>query len=78
MEYVPTGDLNAYLREHAALPEDDARQITSQVLRGLVIMHGEGFAHRDIKPQVSKLQKKTPPSFNLVVDKTLISEIRMS
>ncbi|KAH6870970.1 kinase-like domain-containing protein [Thelonectria olida] len=51
MEYVPTGDLQTYLREHPALPEDNSRQIISQVLQGLEIMHREGFAHRDIKPQ---------------------------
>lgn len=61
MEYFPTGDLQTYLCDHPALPEDDSRQITSQVLRGLVIMHGEGFAHRDIKPQVSALRKTRPP-----------------
>lgn len=77
MEYVPTGDLQTYLCDHPALPEDDSRQITSQVLRGLAIMHGEGFAHRDIKPQVSELRKTRPP-FNLAVDKYLISGTRMS
>ncbi|KAH7161168.1 kinase-like domain-containing protein, partial [Dactylonectria macrodidyma] len=55
MEYVPTGDLQTYLRDHPALPEDDSRQITSQVLRGLAIMHGEGF-HKNVLIQ----QRPTP------------------
>ncbi|KAH8656798.1 kinase-like domain-containing protein [Ilyonectria robusta] len=62
MEYFPTGDLQTYLCDHPALPEDDSRQITSQVLRGLVIMHGEGFAHRDIKPQNVLIQQRPTPT----------------
>ncbi|KAH7019604.1 kinase-like domain-containing protein [Ilyonectria destructans] len=62
MEYVPTGDLQTYLCDHPALPEDDSRQITSQVLRGLAIMHGEGFAHRDIKPQNVLIQQRPTPT----------------
>ncbi|UNI19683.1 hypothetical protein JDV02_005855 [Purpureocillium takamizusanense] len=50
MEYFPAGDLQAYLDENP-LAEDEARQIAIQVLRGLVLMHGEGYAHRDIKPK---------------------------
>jgi serine/threonine protein kinase len=57
MEYFPAGDLCSYLDEHPPFLEDDCRQITSQVLRGLTFMHGEGFAHRDIKPQVRALQE---------------------
>jgi serine/threonine protein kinase len=32
--------------------EDEVRNITSDLLDGLRIMHSEGFAHRDLKPQV--------------------------
>ncbi|KAH7162374.1 kinase-like domain-containing protein [Dactylonectria estremocensis] len=51
MEYVPIGDLQTYLVQNSTLDEEDSRQITSQVLRGLALTHREGFAHRDIKPQ---------------------------
>lgn len=55
MEYLPSGDLQAFIakRANAMLPEPEVQQITSQVLDGLVFMHVEGFAHRDLKPAVS-------------------------
>ncbi|KAH6889844.1 kinase-like domain-containing protein [Thelonectria olida] len=62
MEYVPAGDLYTYLQERSALTEDDSRQITSQVLRGLALMHGEGFAHRDIKPPNVLIQQCPTPA----------------
>ncbi|GJN85199.1 hypothetical protein PLIIFM63780_008763 [Purpureocillium lilacinum] len=50
MEHLPEGDLETYLAGNLLL-EDDARQIAVQVLQGLAAMHGEGYAHRDIKPK---------------------------
>jgi serine/threonine protein kinase len=53
------GDLEANLLElegsteqKPAIPEEDIKEITSQILEGLKIMHAEGFAHRDLKPKV--------------------------
>ncbi|KAL7947738.1 ankyrin repeat-containing domain protein [Trichoderma barbatum] len=57
MEYIPMGDLQTYLNKHAPLPENDACQIVSQVLRGLSVMHEEGFAHRDVKPKNILIQQ---------------------
>jgi serine/threonine protein kinase len=54
MTYYPLGDLMAYLDENS-VSEDGARQITIQILQGLSIMHQEGYAHRDIKPQVCRM-----------------------
>lgn len=52
MEYMPHGDLHSYLEtRHTPLSESDAQQIVRQVLKGLIIMHEEKFAHRDVKPQ---------------------------
>jgi len=51
MEYFPFGGLQNYLS--SPLPEKDTQQITSQVLEGLSFMHDNGFAHRDLKPNVS-------------------------
>jgi Protein kinase domain len=53
MEYFPLGDLQSYLS--SPLPEKDTQQITYQVLEGLLFMHDNGFAHRDLKPNVSFL-----------------------
>ena len=59
MEYIRGGDLEANLldlesssKHRPAIPEEDIREITSQILEGLKIMHAEGFAHRDLKPKV--------------------------
>ena len=53
MEYVPLGDLEPYLK--APLPEPQARIIARQLLQGLVFMHENKFAHRDLKPGVGIL-----------------------
>jgi serine/threonine protein kinase len=52
MEYFPEGDLHTYLRDHPPLSEDEAKEVITQVLRGLSIMHKRNIAHRDIKPPV--------------------------
>ena len=51
MEYFSYGDLQNYLS--SLIPERETRQITSQILEGLLFMHDNGFAHRDLKPAVS-------------------------
>ena len=51
MEYFPLGDLESCLI--SPIPEEEARQITFQILEGLLFMHENGFAHRDLKPTVS-------------------------
>jgi serine/threonine protein kinase len=54
MEYVPLGDLERNITAHSGkIPENEARSIIEQILSGLEIMHGQLFAHRDLKPQVS-------------------------
>jgi serine/threonine protein kinase len=51
MEYFENGDLARHIL--AISTEDEVRKITTDLLDGLRIMHAEGFAHRDLKPQVS-------------------------
>jgi serine/threonine protein kinase len=55
MEYLPLGDLAGYMKENAPLGEGSVSSITSQVVEGLSFMHETGFAHRDLKPDVSSL-----------------------
>ena len=50
MEYLPHGDLHRYLG--SPLKEKEAQLIVHQILEGLAFMHGNGFAHRDLKPAV--------------------------
>lgn len=52
MEYREHGDLRDFLVEHGRLQEFEAQDITWQILQGLTFMHGNYFAHRDLKPAV--------------------------
>jgi serine/threonine protein kinase len=60
MEYMPLGDLeqnvqkieNSHTHTGPPLSEEEVQEISRQILEGLKIMHAEGFAHRDLKPQV--------------------------
>lgn len=56
MEYIEHGDLGQYIRGNPARAKEGATEIASQILEGLVVLHGREICHRDIKPQV------TPPS----------------
>lgn len=48
MDYFEMGDLSHHLQ--GKLPENQARDITQQLFRGLVELHGMGITHRDLKP----------------------------
>jgi serine/threonine protein kinase len=59
MEYLQMGDLENNLQEleksnyaGCALSEEEVKDIITNILEGIKIMHAEGFAHRDLKPQV--------------------------
>ncbi|PQE06561.1 camk kinase protein [Rutstroemia sp. NJR-2017a WRK4] len=58
MEYFPMGTLHGFINGN--MLEDDVRIISSQLIAGLRIMHEEGFAHRDLKPQNIFIVQKTP------------------
>ena len=68
MEYIELGDLKCYLDCQPPLPEHEAREITTQILDGLFLMHDNDFTHRDLKPSVSlfliKSSKKRPKAFS--------------
>lgn len=50
MEFIARGDLSKYILEPVIRSE--AKEITTQLLRGLAVMHERLICHRDIKPQV--------------------------
>lgn len=54
MEYIAHGDLGDYIKEHGgtAKARSEIGVITSQILSGLVVLHGKNICHRDLKPQV--------------------------
>jgi Protein kinase domain len=68
LEYVPFKDLESNLLElekhrpglpkndaedyEPVIPERDIKDILTQILDGLEVMHANGYMHRDIKPQV--------------------------
>lgn len=53
MEYIANGDLGQYIKENRANAKADARAITEQILRGLVVLHEREICHRDLKPPVT-------------------------
>lgn len=50
MEHIELGDLQRHLR--GPLPENEARQICTQLLRAIQCLHDNHFVHRDLKPGV--------------------------
>lgn len=65
MEYIPLGDLEKNLQDlektrhrhtsgdnSSVLSKGEVKHIITQILQGVKIIHAEGFAHRDLKPQV--------------------------
>ncbi|BCR96273.1 uncharacterized protein AKAW2_21213S [Aspergillus luchuensis] len=58
MEYCPYGDLKSYYTR--PIPEAEARNICTQLLDGLEVLHSLGIVHRDIKPENVLVFQKTP------------------
>ena len=50
MEYAEGEDLAGHLKRKGKLSEEDLKPILEPVLEGLVLVHGAGILHRDIKP----------------------------
>ena len=58
MEHFEYGDLQRYINEK--LSEPQIKIIIVQLLEGLKVMHGNGFTHRDLKPQNIFVVTKDP------------------
>lgn len=52
-EYCQFGDLKQFVKEYGSIAEPHVQAITEQVLQGIIFMHDNNFAHRDLKPAVS-------------------------
>ncbi|KAK0723649.1 kinase-like domain-containing protein, partial [Apiosordaria backusii] len=61
MEYCEYGDLRKYLEAVKTMPEDQVKEVASQVLGALAMMHEAGYTHRDLKP-ANILIKSMPPA----------------
>jgi len=55
MEYFVLGDLGRQIHGGVALSEQDAQDITTQILEGIRVMHQNRISHRDLKPGVRPL-----------------------
>ncbi|KAI0701140.1 kinase-like domain-containing protein [Cerioporus squamosus] len=60
MEFVPGGDLGAYMKERRVLQESQAKHFTYQICRALAYLHGNGVVHRDLKPENVLLTNDEP------------------
>lgn len=54
MEYAEHGDLNQHLMNSKPTLEQ-IKEITYQILKGLVVLRGKDICHQDLKPQVYTL-----------------------
>ena len=70
MEYFPLGDMLKTFDQNYRWNESDTKVVIEQLLRGLVVMHGAGITHRDLKPEVCTLPRIKYISQSLIVTRT--------
>ncbi|KAJ5432677.1 Tetratricopeptide-like helical [Penicillium daleae] len=60
MEYLDAGDLYTFVYRKPPLPEIETKEIAYRILEGLDMMHDNGFAHRDLKPNNILIESHPP------------------
>lgn len=63
MDFFALGNLSRHL--NPIIPEEQAKDITRQLLHGLREMHRMGFTHRDLKPQNIFVVAKWPSAWDV-------------
>lgn len=52
MEYLEHGDFSQYIQALGPLAEVEVREIATQLLEALAVLHSRNICHRDLKPHV--------------------------
>lgn len=73
MEYMVNGDLGQYMESVGSHIREEAKEISRQVLHGLVVLHAKHICHRDLKPQVREYVFPLKISILNVMQNILIS-----
>lgn len=75
MEYIEHGDLGKYIADYPVKARSETKEIASQILEGLVVLHEREICHRDLKPQVCTRLSFLPPNLHAI---NLLTSARMS
>ena len=60
MEYVPGGDFRTLLNNSGVLKEEHARFYICEMFAAVGELHKLGYIHRDLKPEVCRLEQSLP------------------